>query len=97
MKQHTEVIEIQNNESAHRFEALVDGHVAFVQYRYSNTGEIVFTHTEVPRPLAGRGIGSKLARFALDYARDRALRAASTCSFISSYVENHPEYQSLFE
>src|SRR5262245_14687424 len=97
MKQDTDVIEIQNNESAHRFEALVDGHVAFVQYRYSDTGQIVFTHAEVPSALAGRGIGSKLARVALEYARERALRVVSTCPFITSYVDKHPEYQSLLD
>jgi len=97
MKQDTEEIDIQNNESAHRFEALVDGHVAFVRYRYSDTGRIVFTHAEVPSALGGRGIGRKLARFALDYARDHALRVVSTCPFISSYVEKHPEYQSLVD
>lgn len=87
--------EIEHNESAHRFEARVDGNLALVQYRYSEDGAMVLAHTEVPRTIEGRGIGSKLAQAALEYARSRDLRVVVTCPFISSYIDKHPEYQSL--
>lgn len=48
-----------------RFELEVDGHTAFAQYRRSGD-RIVLTHTEVPRELAGRGIGSQLASGVFD-------------------------------
>jgi predicted GNAT family acetyltransferase len=97
VEQETESIEVENNESAHRFEARVDGHLAFVQYRYSDSGDLVIAHTEVPAALGGRGIGSKLARAALEYARGRKLSVMVTCPFISSYIKKHPEYQPLVD
>lgn len=95
MEQDTGKIEIEHKESAHRFEARVDGNLAVVQYRYSEGGAMVLTHTEVPTAIEGRGIGSQLAQAALEYARSRQLRVIVTCPFISSYINKHPEYQSL--
>ena len=88
-------IAIEHNESAHHFETRLDGHLAFVQYRYSDDGDMVLVHTEVPAALGGRGIGGKLAKAALEYARGRELKVVVTCPFITSYIKKHPEYQSL--
>jgi predicted GNAT family acetyltransferase len=88
-------IEIEHNESAHRFDTRVNGHLAFLQYRYSHNGDMVLVHTEVPGPLGGRGIGSKLARAALEYASSRELKVVPACPFISTYIKRHPEYESL--
>ena len=49
--------------------------------------QIIFTHTEVPFELQGKGVGSRLARGSLDLARERRLevvplfaqRAKPTC------------------
>jgi predicted GNAT family acetyltransferase len=89
-----EDIVVENNESAKRFEAHVNGHVAFLQYHYSKDG-IVLAHTEVPPALEGRGLAGKLARTALDYAQAHKLRVIPLCSFVASYIRKHPEYQSL--
>jgi predicted GNAT family acetyltransferase len=95
VEQETGAIEVEHNESAHRFETQVDGHLAFVQYRYRNGDDMVLVHTEVPGELGGRGIGSQIVRAALEYARSRKLRVVVTCPFITSYIKKHPEYQSL--
>jgi predicted GNAT family acetyltransferase len=52
-------------------------------------------HTEVPEPLSGRGIASRLAHAALVYARENGLRVIPTCPFVRSYLERHPEFQEL--
>ena len=95
MEQETEPFEIKNNESAQRFETRIDGHDAFVQYRYSVGGDFVLSHTEVPPALGGRGLGGKLAAAALDYARNRQLKVVVTCPFITKYLHKHPEYEGL--
>jgi len=87
--------EIKNNESAQRFETRVDGHEAFVQYRYSDGGDMVLSHTEVPVALGGQGLGGKLAAAALDYARSRQLKVVVTCPFITKYLHKHPEYEGV--
>jgi predicted GNAT family acetyltransferase len=89
-----EAIAIVDNPEETRFEADIDGHIAFVSYlRRDDT--IFFTHTEVPQELEGRGIGSALARAVLDRARAEHWRVVARCPFIAKYVERHPEYQSL--
>lgn len=88
------MIKVENNEAEERFEAYVDGHLAVVEYRRA-PGLIVYTHTEVPDALEGRGIGSKLARTVLDYARAEHLVVVPSCPFIRAYITRHPEYQDL--
>jgi len=88
--------QVENNAAAGRFEAVVDGQLAQAQYR--RVGErILFTHTEVPEQLEGRGIAAQLARSGLDFARAEALTVVPLCPFIASYIERHPEYQDLLE
>jgi predicted GNAT family acetyltransferase len=49
----------------------------------------------VPKELEGRGIGSRLARFALDQARASKLKVVALCPFVSAWIGKHPEYQDL--
>ena len=88
--------QVENNAAAGRFEAVVDGQLAQAQYR--RVGErILFTHTEVPEQLEGRGIAGQLARAGLDFSRAEGLTVVPLCPFIASYIERHPEYQDLLE
>jgi len=75
-----------------RFEIRVDGYIA--ELTYSLIGStILFKHTGVPSKLEGRGIGSKLAKAGLEYARTNGLKIQSVCWFVSGYLQRHPEYQ----
>jgi uncharacterized protein len=56
---------------------------------------IVFLHTEVPKAIEGHGVAGKLARAALEYARDEGLGVIARCPFVAAYVRRHPEYQAL--
>ncbi|RMF40140.1 MAG: N-acetyltransferase, partial [Anaerolineae bacterium] len=56
-----------------------------------------FTHTGVPEAIGGRGIGSKLARAGLKYARQQGYRVRPLCWFVAGYIQRHPEYQDLLE
>jgi uncharacterized protein len=83
-----------NNEEASRFEMDIDGELAVSEYRRKDS-TIIFTHTEVPPHLEGKGIGNQLARTALDYARSEGLKVVPRCPFISAFIRRHPEYQDL--
>src|SRR5260370_166538 len=85
---------VTNNEAAQQYEARVDGLLSLVAYRLHGD-RIVFTHTEVPAALEGRGIASVLARTALADASARQLQVVPLCPFVRAYIERHPEYQSL--
>ena len=66
------------------------------ELRYNVIGsQIILEHTEVPRPLEGRGLAAALARTGLDYARDNKLTVIPVCPFVISYLKRHPEYQAL--
>lgn len=87
-------IRVVDNPNENQFEAHVDGRVALVSYlRRGDT--IFFTHTEVPKELEGRGLGSLLAREVLDRARAERWKVVARCPFIARYIERHPEYQTL--
>jgi predicted GNAT family acetyltransferase len=52
-------------------------------------------HTEVPKELEGRGIGSALIRGVLDTARREGLKVNPLCPFAKAYIDKHPEYADL--
>jgi predicted GNAT family acetyltransferase len=79
-----------------RFEMQAEGHVAELLYKLKGN-TITFTHTGVPGPLEGRGIGSQLAHAGLEYARENGLKVVSTCWFVTGYIERHAEYQPLLK
>jgi predicted GNAT family acetyltransferase len=88
---------IRDNAENHRFEIdLGDGSFAIAQYAVSE-GKIVFTHTEVPPPHEGRGIGTALIRFALKSARERELKVVPICPFVAAYFKKHAEERDLLD
>jgi hypothetical protein len=84
---------ITDNPGARRFEAHIDGRLAgFAEYQLTDE-LVVFTHTEVEPAFEGQGIGSAIARFALDQLRTGGSRKAlPVCPFIKGWIERHPEY-----
>jgi len=85
---------ISDNQAAHRFETTVDGHLAIAEYNLI-AGGIVFTHTEVPKELEGRGIGSALIKHGLAEARARGLKVMPICPFFAAYMKKHAETHDL--
>jgi predicted GNAT family acetyltransferase len=86
---------VVDNPSAGRFEIMVDGQVAgFAEYRCSGAA-VSFTHTVIDPGFEGRGLGSKLARGALDAVRDRGSAVLPFCSFIRGYIQHHRAYLDL--
>jgi predicted GNAT family acetyltransferase len=80
---------------ARRYEARIGDELAgFAAYRLE-PGHITFTHTEVGAAHEGRGVGSQLARTALDDARTRGLRVTPLCPFIAAWIRRHPAYADL--
>jgi predicted GNAT family acetyltransferase len=91
-----ENIEVIHNQEEHRFEITTDGHVAVLDYMLKGK-IIIFTHTGVPPAIGGRGLGSKLVKTGLDYAKENRLQVRSLCWFVSKYMRRHPEYQELLK
>jgi predicted GNAT family acetyltransferase len=89
-----DTITVADNEAARQFEAQVDGQLARLVYERT-PDRIALIHTEVADALEGRGIGSRLVRFALDDARARRLRVVPRCPFVRAFIERRPEYREL--
>ena len=87
--------DVRDAPDRNRYEVTVDGELAgFAEYR-DRDGARVFTHTEVLDAFEGKGIGSELARGALDAARGSGVRVVARCPFIARYIERHGEYADL--
>ncbi|HTW21028.1 MAG TPA: GNAT family N-acetyltransferase [Mycobacteriales bacterium] len=85
-------IEVTNNAAARRYEVHVDGELAGLT-TYDLVGEqVVFTHAEVYPKFEGHGIGSALARAALDDVIAQEKVITPRCPFIVDYVRRHPSY-----
>ena len=87
-------LKITNNRDKGRYEAWLGDQLALIDYVLDD-GLVTFTHAEVPPALQGRGIAQKMARTALEEARQEGLAVRSFCSFVSWYISQHPEYQPL--
>ena len=77
-----------------RFEIEQDGHVAYLEYNLA--GKVLqLIHSEVPEALRGRGVASELAKSALDWARQNAVKVDVICPSVAAYIEKHPQYSDL--
>ncbi len=85
-------LKIVNVQDARRWEARSgDDVLGYSEYR-EQPGRVIFTHTVVEPEHEGQGVGSSLARAALDDALARDLRVTPICPFIRAYVERHAKY-----
>ena len=87
-------IDVINNEAEGRFEAHVDGLVAYAEYRIRASG-FLCPHTEVPQALEGRGTASRIVETALAFARQRGAVVMPTCPFVAGYIKRHPEFHAI--
>jgi predicted GNAT family acetyltransferase len=56
---------------------------------------MALTSTQVPAAVGGRGIAAELVKAALDYAGAQQLKIQPVCSYVVTYLQRHPEYQTL--
>jgi predicted GNAT family acetyltransferase len=88
--------DIVDNKPHHRFELVVEGHLAAAYYKVDGN-VITFVHTEVPPELGGKGVGSKLVQDALDRVRAEGMKVIAECPFVKAWIGKHPEYRDLLK
>ena len=86
--------DVINNKAHHRYELEVEGHLATEHYKL-NGNVITFEHTEVPKELGGKGVGSRLVQGALEQVRASGLKLIPECPFVKAWIEKHPDYADL--
>ena len=87
-------IPVRDNRAADRFEIDLEGHLAIAQYILA-PDHIIFTHTEVPPELGGRGLATRLVEAGLASARQRGLSVVPRCAVFGRYMMKHPETHDL--
>ena len=85
---------VRDNAAATRFELEADGIIAFLTYtRESNV--LTLVHEEVPKEASGKGLGSALAKGALELIRTRGEKVIPVCPFVAAYMLKHRETRDL--
>jgi predicted GNAT family acetyltransferase len=89
-------VAVTDNPAESRYEARIDGELlGFAEYHLTKSS-IVFTHTEVFEAAKGKGVGSALAKGALDDVRAKGGRdVVPVCPFIHGWIDDHAEYADL--
>lgn len=84
-----------NNTERKRFELEVEGSTAYIEYILDNQNTMYLTHTEVPRALEGKGVGSKIVSLTPEYLKENGHALAPLCPFVAKYLTKHPEWKSI--
>jgi predicted GNAT family acetyltransferase len=92
-----EDIEVRDNPAKNRYEVRLGGELVGISAYVVAADRIIFTHTEVDDDVGGRGIGSRLARDALDDVRSRGLRVTARCPFIAAFIRRNRDYEDLLD
>ena len=85
---------IKNNTGKKRYEMLLDDQLVKIEYLTAQN-KIYLTHTEVPKALEGKGMGSKIVKWALEDIEEKGLTLIPLCPFVATYIKRHPEWQKL--
>lgn len=87
---------VRDNPAQHQFEMDTDAGLAFARYRRDDA-TLTILHTEVPRAIEGRGLGTRLVRGMLDMARERGNKVVPLCGFVRAFITRNPAYADLLK
>jgi len=85
---------VVHDEASGRFSIERDGNVASLVYERLDGG-LLITHTRVPSPIEGLGLGARLVAACVAYAVDQGLAVRSVCWFADRWLDRHPEQAAL--
>ena len=88
-------VQVSDQPSDGRYEATIAKAYAGAAWYEIDDDVITFTHTVVEPEFEGQGVGSSLARYALDDVRERKLQVVPRCPFIKRWIQRHPDYADL--
>lgn len=84
-----------NNENAKQYELEAEGLKARIEYIIAKDNVIYLTHTEVPKPLEGKGVGSSIVKLTLEDIKSNGLQLMPLCPFVAAYIKRHPEWNEI--
>jgi len=87
-------VTLVDNKTAKQFEFIIEGQLAKIEYIWVKD-KIYLTHTEVPKSLAGKGVGTAIVKSALEFVDKENLTLVPLCPFVALYIKRHPEWRRL--
>lgn len=84
--------DIIHDELRHRYSYFENGLEAYLTYERPREGHRHITHTIVPGPLGGRGLGSRLVKRCMDEVVAAGETVSSSCWFATALIEKTPEW-----
>lgn len=87
--------DVRHDPDARRFTVTELGHEAYLEYYELPDGAVDYAHTYTPQEVRGRGIATAIIREALEWARANDRTVVPGCPFVRTYVDRHPEYESV--
>ena len=94
MKTEFENIPLVKNENPKRFELEYNGHLAFIDYKESDT-HISLIHTEAAPELAGTGAAAAVVEKTLMYVENSGKSLLPYCPYVFAFIKKHPEWKRI--
>jgi predicted GNAT family acetyltransferase len=87
--------EVQHDENARKYFALIDGKESVLEYSEVGERTLNLFHTYVPPEQRGRGIADEIVRHALDDVERRGFKVVPSCWFVRVYMQRPTRYHPL--
>ncbi len=88
-------MEVIHDKEQQIFYFLNDNKESYVRYIKTDKETLNIIKTYVPPEQRNKGLAAKLAKAALDYAKNHNLKIIPTCSYIDYYIDRNKEYEEL--
>ena len=87
--------DITHDPNRMRYSYFENGIEAYLTYERPSEGHVHITHTIVPGPLGGRGLGKRLVQAAMQDVIASGEMVSSSCWFASALIEKVPEWSAV--
>lgn len=78
------------------FQALDNEEIAGkIEYTWAGQSKFIIDHTEVYPQFKGQGVGKKLIKATVDFAKENKLKVIPLCPFAKKIIEKTPEFQGV--
>ncbi|TWJ01593.1 hypothetical protein JN11_01744 [Mucilaginibacter frigoritolerans] len=88
-------MEIQNRNDGKRGAFFIEEEgkeIALMHYTFAGPTKMIIDHTEVNPAYEGKGLGRKLVKAGVDYAREQHIKILPLCPFAKKIFDITPDY-----
>ncbi|OGV03659.1 MAG: hypothetical protein A2330_07735 [Ignavibacteria bacterium RIFOXYB2_FULL_36_7] len=90
-------MEIKHDKDQEKFYLVESGKESYAKYIMDDSKTINIIKVYVHPDLRNRGLAGKLAKAALEYAKENNLKVIPTCSYADYFIAKNKEYEDLLD